>query len=190
MQVGDYILKENITDEETLNRIRDCVKKMGYGVSCLCGGWMTRPHRNSSKLRLDIAGDLIWCSVVTNGHEFTPQQIFAMVEEPSMKEDIKQTIQRMEQEIATLKEQLKNQEDVVDEPTYHRGQRFYIGDPRDEEYILACVGGKHNSWDFCLVEIESGDRYRASQKVKLWRNVTVDEMLTLTDGVPFQLIEK
>ena len=190
MQPGDYILKKNITDEETYNRIRDCVKKMGYPVSSMYGVWRANASPIRDKLLLDRDGDLMWSHNEGSGHEFTPQQIFAMVEDDEMKEDIKQTIQRMEQEIATLKEKLDKQEVKIDAPTYQRGQRFYIGGSRDGEYILACVGGEEEMFDLCLVGIESGNRYTDHKKVKDCRNVTVNEMLTLTNGTLFKLIEK
>ena len=187
MKVGDYILTKDIPDQETLDRIRGCVREMGYTVSKQYGRHFEMCARNRA-LMLDREGDLVFNSLSScDGDRYTPQQIFAMVEEPDMKEDIKQTIERMKQEIATLEKQLQGSEEKV---TYMRGDRFYIGNRFYEEYILACVGGVLDSHQFCLVSVENGNRYYDHQVVRDWTNVTVEEMLNLTNGESFQLIEK
>ena len=191
MKAGDYILTKDIPDQETLDRIRSCVKKMGYRVSKQYGRHLGMVTRNKSLL-LDDEGDLMSTSLSRcDGDRYTPQEIFAMVEKPNMKEDIKQTIDRMKQEIATLEEQLQESEKEV---TYKRGDRFYIGEDHDgEEYLLAHVdNAPQGLWDgmFCLVSIENGNRYRNPTKVADYTMVTVEEMLTLTNGASFQLIEK
>ena len=188
MKAGDYILTKDIPNQETLDRIRACVKKMGYTVSSLWGYFI---HDDFEYLYLDAEGDLDWTDTFAVGVRYTPQQIFAMVEEPDMKEDIKQTIDRMKQEIATLEEQLKESEKEV---TYKRGDRFYIGEDHDgEECLLAHVdNAPQGLWSgmFCLVSIENGNRYRNPTKVADYTMVTVEEMLNLTNGETFQLIEK
>lgn len=191
MKIGDYILTKDIPDQETLDRIRECVKKMGYRVS---EGYGIKYSKSSicSYLRLHEDGDLFFTGSLRSGsNRYTPQEIFTMVEEPNMKEDIKQTIDRMKQEIATLEEQLQESEKEV---TYKRGDRFYIGEDRDgEEYLLAHVdNAPQGLWDgmFCLVSIENGNRYRNPTKVADYTMVTVEEMLTLTNVESFQLIEK
>lgn len=191
MNPGDYILSEDIPDQETLDHIRECVKKMGYDVSNRYG----KKHSKGGKcdfLRLYEDGDLVFSNVIyPRTNCYTPQEIFAMVEKPNMKEDIKQTIDRMKQEIATLEEQLQESEKEV---TYKRGDRFYIGEDHDgEEYLLAHVDSiPQGLWSgmFCLVSIENGNRYRNPTKVTDYTMVTVEEMLTLTNGHTFQLIER
>ena len=105
-----------------------------------------------------------------------------------MKEDIKQTIARMKQEIATLEDQLKESKKEV---TYKRGDRFYITNcGLRDEYILACVGGDSKVYEVCLVGVDTGNRWVNHHVVKNMNAVTHEEMLTLTNGASFQLIEK
>ena len=191
MKTGDYILTKDIPDQETLDRIRGCVRKMGYPVGKQYGRYFEICARNKA-LMLDREGHLMSTSLSRcGGVRYTPQEIFAMVEEPNMKEDIKQTINRMKQEISTLEKQLKESEKEV---TYKRGDRFYIGEDHDGEgYLLAHVDNDPQgfcSGMFCLVSIENGNRYTNPTKVADYTMVTVEEMLTLTNGSSFQLIEK
>lgn len=104
-----------------------------------------------------------------------------------MKEDIKQTIERMKQEIVKLEDQLKQPEKEI---TYKRGDRFYIDGDGDEVYILACVGGSDDVVEACLVGLTGGNRWENHHVVKNAQSVTHEEMLTLTAGHTFQLIER
>ena len=164
---------------------------MGYRVSNYYG----KKHSKGGEcdfLRLYEDCDLIFSNVIRPyGNHYTPQEIFAMVEKPNMKEDIKQAIERMKQEIAALEEQLQESEKEV---IYKRGDRFYIGDDNDgEEHILAHVdNAQQGLWSgmFCLVSIEGGNRYTNPVKVADYTEVSVKEMLNLTNGESFQLIKR
>ena len=180
MNIGDYVLVSDIPNQETLDRIRECVKKMGYRVSKNYGRNLSKSYY-SVCLSMDSDGDLLF-SNFQSGNRYTPQEIFAMVEG----DDIKQTIDRMKQEIATLEKQLGESKKEV---TYKRGDRFYVGGV-EEEFILACVGGSYEVYEACLVGLTSGNRWVNHRKVNNARSVTHKEMLTLTNGVSFQLIEK
>ena len=199
MKVGDYILTKDIPNQETLDRIRACVKKMGYNVSCFYGNKFKK-HSLCDYLRLYSDGDLVFTtSVDDDSNRYTPQEIFAMVEEPDMKEDIKQTIQYMKDNMQRMKKSIQHtEEDIVKlegqlkGTTYKRGDRFYIQDAFDEigEYILALVEQDDDGYHMCLVELSGGDRWLEPLVVGDGYAVTHAEMLKLTDGTPYKLIEK
>ena len=179
MNIGDYVLVSDIPDQETLDRIRECAKKMGYRVSEDYGRNLYECYM-WRQLKLDSDGDLVF-SNVEGGNRYTPQEIFAMVEG----DDIKQTIERMKQEIATLEKQLDRQ------ITYKCGDRFYIDGDETCEYILAVVDiDDNNTAKCCLISLDAGYLWHYPKTVRNFMSITKDEMWSLTGGDYFRLIEK
>lgn len=76
MQPGDWIAKEDIRDEEHLERIREAVRVQGYRVGSPYGRW-TSPARISrvDRLALDETGDLLWRSGPLEGRRIDPAEL-------------------------------------------------------------------------------------------------------------------
>jgi len=60
MEKGDAIPKDQIDSEETLNKIRNQVRKEGYPVHEPYGMWDRLYVFNCDRLLLDFRGDLCW----------------------------------------------------------------------------------------------------------------------------------
>lgn len=183
MLPNDYIDVNDIHDQATLDRIRESVKRMGYNVSEAYGQYYSSIEVGDYKsLTLDMEGDLVFSTHPQAGyHRYTPAQIFAMVDTPPNKEAIKQTIEKLEEVVLTLKELLQRSDD---KPTYKAGDRFYIDD-RMESYILASIDHTR----MALIGSVCGNSW--SEPVECRSHlISKDEMNRLAAGRTYKKIEK
>lgn len=76
MQPGDWIAKEDIRDEEHLERIRGAVRAQGWRVGSIYGVWMS-PARISraNRLVLNESGDLLWTPEDPEGRRIDPADL-------------------------------------------------------------------------------------------------------------------
>jgi len=74
MKPGDYIVAEDVKDQETLNDIRSNVRALGYEVSHGLGYCIT-DYDGPRFLLLDEDGDLIWSLRCGLGRRWTPAEL-------------------------------------------------------------------------------------------------------------------
>lgn len=193
INVGDYILTEDIPDQATLDHIRRAVRMMGYNLTNDLGydfdvvsGYKHLVLSSSSTLagRARSPG---------RGNAYTPDQVFAMVSDSAVLEHITLAITRIERELAELKTQLVAQ---VCSPathiTYRPGDQFYVGTSDGDaligyrpKYLLTRIDQEPDWPMMCLVDTSTGNKFGRLVRCDDPTQVTRADIAKMVENKPF-----